>query len=386
MSALAPPIRYAMVGGGRDSFIGSVHRHAMALDGRYRLVAGALSSTPDKALASSRDLGLPDARSHGDWRSLLAAEAALPPAERAEAVVVVTPNDLHYPVVKAALEAGFHVVCDKPIVHTGEQAAELVALAQRSGCVAAVTYNYTGYPMVKQARHMVGSGVLGEIRKVTVEYNQGWLSQSIEASNKQAAWRGDPRRAGLGGAIADIGTHAENLVSTVTGLHVEALCADLSAFVAGRRVDDDASVLLRFAGGARGVLAASQVCAGIENGLRLRVSGTRGSIEWAQEHPSELHHFPLDGPRQLLTRGSPWLCDEARAASRLPAGHPEGFIEAFANLYGEVAGAIRGGRGADFPGFADGARGVAFVEAVIASSRSAQKWTTLAGSVSSPQR
>jgi len=249
-----------------------------------------------------------------------------------------------------------------------------------------VTYNYTGYPMVKQARHLVQSGALGEIRKVTVEYNQGWLSDSIEGSNKQAAWRADPSRAGLGGAIADIGTHAENLVSAVTGLHVEALCADLTSFVPGRRVDDDASVLLRFAGGARGVLAASQICAGLENGLRLRVSGTRGSLEWAQERPSELHHLPLDGPRQLLTRGSPWLCEAAREASRLPPGHPEGFIEAFANLYAQVARAIRGAKAADFPSFADGARGVAFVEAVLASAGSAQKWTALAGSVSSPQR
>lgn len=374
-------LRYAMVGGGRDAFIGAVHRHAMALDGQWELVAGAFSSSAEKARASGRDLGLPDARNHGHWMELLEDERRRPPHERAEVVVIVTPNHLHYPVAKAFVEAGFHVVCDKPLVHTGAQASELVGLVRHTGNVFAVTYNYTGYPMVRQARHMVASGALGDLRKVVVEYNQGWLSQHIEGSNKQAAWRADPAKSGLGGAIGDIGSHAENLVGTVTGLRVESLCADLKAFVPGRPLDDDANVLLRFAGGARGVLVASQINAGLENGLRLRVSGTRGSLEWLQEQPSQLHYLPLDGPRQLLTRGAPWLCEAAQRASRLPAGHPEGFIEAFANLYCGVAQAIRTPAEASdgaFPTVEDGARGVRFIEAVVASAASDAKWTPMA--------
>jgi predicted dehydrogenase len=378
MNASFAKLRYAMVGGGRDAFIGAVHRHAMALDGQWELVAGALSSSRDKARASGRDLGLAEERNHGHWMELLEDECRRAPQDRAEVVVIVAPNHIHYPVAKAFVEAGFHVVCDKPLVHTSAQASELVGLVRHTGNIFAVTYNYTGYPMVRQARHMVASGALGELRKVVVEYNQGWLSQHIEGSNKQAAWRADPEKSGLGGAIGDIGSHAENLVSTVTGLRLESLCADLQSFVPGRTLDDDANVLLRFAGGARGVLVASQINAGLENGLRLRVSGTRGTLEWAQEQPSQLHYLPLDGPRQLLTRGSPWLCDAAKHASRLPAGHPEGFIEAFANLYCGVAQAVRTGQAADYPTVEDGARGVRFIEAVVASAASDAKWTPMA--------
>jgi predicted dehydrogenase len=377
-------LRYAMVGGGQGAFIGSVHRKAMALDGQFELVAGALSSTPEKARASGRELGLADDRNHGDWQALLADELKRDPGERIDVVCIVTPNHLHFPVAQAFVEAGFHVVCDKPLVHTREQAQALVDAVRARGTVFGVTYNYGGYPMVRQAREMVRAGELGELRKVVVEYNQGWLSTRLEAEgNKQAGWRNDPRQSGGAGALGDIGSHAENLVATVTGLHVESLCADLSALVPGRVLDDDANMLLRFAGGARGVLVASQVNAGIENGLRLRVSGTRGTIEWWQEEPNRLTHFPIDGPARILTRGSPWLHPAAQAAGRIPPGHPEGFIEAFANVYLGVAAAIRAHAAgaaadpvaADYPTVEDGARGVRFIEAVLASARSTEKWT-----------
>jgi predicted dehydrogenase len=377
-------LRCAMVGGGRDAFIGAVHRKAMALDGQIELVAGALSSSPEKARASGRDLGLADDRNHGDWQSLLADELKRPPHERIDFVSIVTPNHVHFPVAQAFAEAGFHVVCDKPLVHTREQADALVATVARQGTVFGVTYNYTGYPMVRQAREMVRSGQLGELRKVVVEYNQGWLASQLEdAGNKQADWRTDPARSGAAGAIGDIGSHAENLVASVTGLEIESLCADLSALVPGRLLDDDGSLLLRFKGGARGVLIASQINTGLENDLRLRISGALGTLEWRQERPSELLHLPHDGPKRILTRGSPWLCDSAQRASRLPAGHPEGFIEAFANIYGGVAADIRariGGQlpdpiAADYPRVEDGARGVRFIERTVASSKSELKWT-----------
>ena len=379
-------LRYAMVGGGQGAFIGAVHRRAMALDGQYELVAGALSSTPEKARASGRALGLAEGRNHADWQSLLADESRRDPGERIDLVCIVTPNHLHFPVAKAFVEAGFHVVCDKPLVHTSAQARELAAAVRARGTVFGVTYNYSGYPMVRQAREMVRAGELGALRKVVVEYNQGWLATRVEAEgNKQAAWRNDPAQSGGAGAVGDIGTHAENLVSTVTGLELEAICADIGALVPGRTLDDDASMLLRFRGGARGVLVASQVNTGLENGLRLRVSGTLGTIEWWQEEPNRLTHFPLDGPPRLLTRGAPWLHEAALRAGRIPPGHPEGFIEAFANVYLGVAEAIRAqARGeaadpllADYPGVEAGVRGVRFIEAVLASARNAQKWTAL---------
>ena len=378
-------LRYAMVGGGRDAFIGAVHRKAIALDGQVDLVAGALSSSPDKAHASGRDLFLADDRNHGDWQSLLADELTRPIDERIDFVSIVTPNHVHFPVAQAFVDAGFHVVCDKPLVHTRAQADALIAAVQRQGTVFGVTYNYTGYPMVRQAREMVRAGQLGTLRKVVVEYNQGWLATQLEAggTNKQADWRTDPARSGAAGAIGDIGSHAENLIATVTGLDIEALCADLSALVPGRALDDDGSLLLRFAGGARGVLIASQVNTGVENDLRLRVSGTLGTIEWRQEQPSQLVHLPHDGPKQILTRGSPWLCESARRASRLPSGHPEGFIEAFANVYAGIAADIRArlagttadAMTADYPRVEDGARGVRFIERTVASAASDAKWT-----------
>jgi predicted dehydrogenase len=378
-------LRCAMVGGGRDAFIGAVHRKAMALDGQIELVAGALSSSPEKARASGRDLGLADDRNHGDWQSLLADELKRPPEERIDFVSIVTPNHVHFPVAEAFAEAGFHVVCDKPLVHTRAQADALVGTVKKQGTVFGVTYNYTGYPMVRQAREMVRSGQLGELRKVVVEYNQGWLASHVEGSgsNKQADWRTDPARSGAAGAIGDIGSHAENLVASVTGLEIESLCADLSALVPGRVLDDDGSLLLRFKGGARGVLIASQINTGLENDLRLRISGALGTLQWRQERPSELLHLPHDGPKRILTRGSPWLCESAQRASRLPAGHPEGFIEAFANIYGGVVADIRARLAgiaadplaADYPRVEDGARGVRFIERTVASAASEAKWT-----------
>ncbi|MEJ8849449.1 Gfo/Idh/MocA family oxidoreductase [Variovorax rhizosphaerae] len=381
-------LRYAMVGGGRDAFIGAVHRHAIALDGQAEFVAGALSSTPDKARASGRDLLLADDRNHGDWRSLLADELKRAADQRIDFVAIVTPNHVHYPVAQAFVDAGFHVVCDKPLVHTIAQADALVAAVQRQRTIFGVTYNYTGYPMVRQARAMVRAGEIGEVRKVVVEYNQGWLASHLEGSgNKQADWRTDPARSGAAGAIGDIGSHAENLVATVTGLEIESLCADLTRFVPGRALDDDGSLLLRFQGGARGVLIASQINAGLENDLRLRVSGTLGTLEWRQEQPSQLVHLPHDGPKRIFTRGAPWLHPSAQRASRIPAGHPEGFIEAFANVYGGVMADIRakldGSQAdplvADYPHVEDGARGVRFIERTVASAASEAKWTSWAG-------
>ncbi len=378
-------LRAAMVGGGRDAFIGRVHRHAMALDARFDLVAGALSSQPEKALASGRDLGLRDERNHGSWQALLDHELSLPAEERVQVVAIVTPNHLHHEIALAFVEAGFHVVCDKPLVHTSEQADALVRAVARRGTVFGVTYNYGGYPMVRQAREMVRQGAIGEIRKVVVEYHQGWLATPLEGGNKQADWRTDPARSGIAGAIGDIGSHAENLAATVTGLEIESLCAELRTVVPGRRLDDDASVLLRFRGGAAGVLLASQIAAGCENDLRLRVFGSEGSLDWRQEDPNVLIHAPLAAPRQVLTRGSPWLSEAAQRACRIPAGHPEAFLEAFANIYrgvaadidARLAGVAADPLDADYPHVEDGARGVRFIETVVASANSEARWTPI---------
>jgi len=359
----------------------------MALDGQYELVAGALSSSPEKAQASGRDLGLNDSRNHGSWQALLEDELKRPQDDRIDVVSIVTPNHVHHEVARAFVDAGFHVVCDKPLVHTSAQADDLVARVAKQGTVFAVTYNYTGYPMVRQAREMVRAGTIGAVRKVIVEYHQGWLATQLEATgSKQAAWRTDPARSGVAGAIGDIGSHAENLAATVTGLEIESLCADLTSFVPGRRLDDDGNLLLRFGGGARGVLIASQIEVGHENDLRLRVFGERGTLEWHQEDPNHLLHSPIDGPRLTLTRNSPWLSDAAKRACRLPTGHPEAFIEAFANVYVGVAADIRSrldhGKPAamdeaDYPRIEAGARGVRFIEKTVASAASAQKWTAM---------
>jgi len=371
-----------MVGGGRDAFIGAVHRMAAMLDGHVEFVAGALSSTPEKARASGRDLGLDERRNYGTWEEMVRGELSLPAGERIDFVSIVTPNDSHFPIAEAFVRAGIHVICDKPLVHNFEQARLLVHLVEQHNLVFAVTYNYSGYPMVKQARHMVQAGELGDIRKVIVEYNQGWLATRLEETGqKQADWRTDPARAGIGGAIGDIGSHAEQLVNYITGLQIESLCADLTTFVPGRRLDDDANLLLRFSNGARGLLYASQICIGNENDLRIRVWGTKGGLEWRQEEPNYLVFKPLGQPERIYRRGNDYVCEAARKNTRLPFGHPEAFIEAFANIYNAAGEAIRAGSGArggtrhDFPDVYDGARGVHFIECTVASSRSEQKWT-----------
>ncbi|MGD9046896.1 MAG: Gfo/Idh/MocA family oxidoreductase [Anaerolineae bacterium] len=377
-------LRMGMVGGGRDSFIGSVHHKGATMDGGVALVAGALSSTPAKAAQSARDLYIPEDRTYGTWEEMLERECALPEEERLDFVSIVTPNHLHFPIAKAFVEAGFNVVLDKPMVHTSEQAASLIDAVEKAGNVFAVTYNYTGYPMVKQARHMVRQGMLGEIRKVIVEYSQSWLLTKLEdTGHKQADWRTDPERAGLGGAIGDIGTHAENLLSTITGLELEEICADLTSFLPGRLLDDDAMVLLRFTNGAKGFLTASQISAGYENNFNIRIFGTKAGLTWHQEHPNYLTYAPADEPVQVLSRGNDYLCEAAQRAARLPWGHPEAFFEAFANIYLNATDTMRARMmnqepdelELDFPTVYEGARGVFFVEKVVESSMSDRKWT-----------
>jgi predicted dehydrogenase len=377
-------IRLGMVGGGEGAFIGAVHRIAARLDDHYAFVAGALSSTPEKALRSGRALGLDPRRNYPDYATMAKAEAAR--ADGIEAVAIVTPNDMHAPVAAAFLKAGVHVICDKPVTTTSRDARRLAALAARHGRVFAVTHNYTGYPMVRHARQMVAEGRLGEIRVVQVEYPQDWLATRLEATGqKQAGWRTDPARSGAGGCIGDIGTHAYQLADYVTDAAVTELCAELSTFVEGRRLDDNAQVLLRYANGARGTLWASQVAPGNENGLRLRVYGSKGGIEWRQEHPNQLRWAPLGQPVQTIARGAPAANAAAARVTRIPAGHPEGYLEGFATLYSEIAQAIRaarkGGpkaeRAAHFPTIADGLKGVQFIEAVVASSRRGGRWVRL---------
>ncbi len=374
-------LRMGMVGGGRDAFIGMVHRTAACLDGEVEFVAGALSSSPEKARASGEDLGLSDDRNYGTWQEMVAGESALEASDRVDFVSIVTPNDSHFEIAKAFVEAGISVVCDKPLVHSSEQANALIAAVEKHDVVFAVTYNYSGYPLIKEARRLVRDGELGEIRKVVVEYNQGWLSTKLEESGqKQADWRTDPARSGVGGAIGDIGSHAEQLVSYVTELGLDSICADLTTFVDGRLLDDDANVLLRFKNGAKGLLYVSQICVGNENDLRLRVWGTKGGIEWHQEDPNRLKFQPADEPERILRRGNAYLGDDAARATRIPAGHPEAFLEAFANVYNGACAAIRAGAGAkggaeyDYPDVYHGARGVHFIEKTVESARADAKW------------
>ena len=366
------PIRLGMVGGGQGAFIGAVHRMAARLDGAFELVCGALSSDPARALESGEAIGLP--RSYGSYDAMFAAEAAR--ADGMEAVAIVTPNHVHARVALAAIEAGLHVICDKPLTSTLADAEMLADAAGRSGQVFAVTYNYSGTPMVRQARAMVAEGRLGAVRVVQVEYAQGWLAGDVEATgNKQAAWRTDPAQSGAGGAIGDIGTHAFHLAGFVTGVQPEAVLADLSAAIPGRRLDDNAQVLLRYAGGARGMLWASQVAVGHANDLRLRVYGEAGGLEWRQEDPERLRFTPIGEATQVLIRGGAGIGPDAARVSRVPGGHPEGYLEAFATIYAEVARAIRGETGADYPGVADGLAGVRFVAASVASSANGGVWT-----------
>lgn len=377
-------LRMGMVGGGRDAFIGAVHRRAAMLEGAVELVAGAFSSTPEKSLASGKDLYVDESRTYGSYQEMIEQESKLPEGERIDFVSIVTPNHMHYPVAKAFVEAGFHVACDKPMVHTVEQAMDLIRAVKEHDVVFAVTYNYTGYPMVKQARHMVQSGELGKIQKVIVEYPQGWLLDRIEVDGqKQAAWRTDPARSGASGCIGDIGSHCENLVSYITGLELDTICADLTTFAPGRQLDDDGNILLRFKDGAKGILTASQISPGQENSLAIRVWGTKKGLEWHQEDPNYLYVRSNDAPEQIYKRGNAYLCDAAKAGSRIPTGHPEAFIEAFANIYKNFSDTIRakimgiepGDIMLDFPTVEDGARGVFFINKAVESSNSTVKWT-----------
>ena len=378
-------IRMGMVGGGRDAFIGAVHRMAAALDGHIELVCGAFSSDPERSRASGADLYLPANRVYGDFHEMMAAEAKLPADERMDFVSVVTPNNVHFPVAKAALEAGFHVMSDKPMTFDLAEARDLAALVERTGLQFGLTHNYTGYPMVKEARHMVRSGAVGAVRKVVVEYPQGWLATLIESEGqKQASWRTDPARAGASSCIGDIGTHAENLMEYITGLRIAELCADLTTMVEGRQLEDDGNVLVRLDNGARGVLYASQISAGEENPLTIRVYGELAGLEWRQEEPNTLTVKWGDRHREVRRTGVGDLSEASAAHTRLPPGHPEGFVEAFANLYRNYALALQArlageqpASDLDFPTVHDGVRGMAFISACVASSASDQKWTKL---------
>ncbi len=375
-------IRLGMVGGGRGAFIGAVHRIAARIDDQYELVAGAFSSDPEKAAGSAADLGV--ARSYSSFAEMAAKEARR--KDGIEAVAIVTPNHMHAPVALQFLKRGIHVICDKPLTATLPEAKKLAKAAQESGVVFALTHNYTGYPMIRQAREMVQAGILGDIRLVNVEYAQDWLAEPLENSGqKQADWRTDPARSGVGGSTGDIGTHAFNLANFVSGLTLQELSADLQSFVPGRRVDDNGHVLMRYTSGARGMLWCSQVASGCENGLKLRIYGTKAGIEWEQENPNYLWVTPLGAPRYRLSRGGAGTGDAAARVTRVPAGHPEGYLEGFANIYAEAARAIiarRDGVAMDaavsFPGLKEGLQGVAFVDACVRSSGKNGAWTKLA--------
>ncbi|MDJ0638496.1 MAG: Gfo/Idh/MocA family oxidoreductase [Paracoccaceae bacterium] len=371
-------IRLGMVGGGNDAFIGGVHRIASRIDDHFELVAGALSSTPEKSRASGEALGLP--RIYDDFKQMAIREARR--KDGIEAVSIVTPNHVHYAAAREFLKRGIHVICDKPLTSTLADAKKMVKAVENSDALFVLTHNYTGYPMVRQAREMVAAGDLGKIRVVQVEYPQDWLT--IEQDFKQANWRTDPAQSGAGGSTGDIGTHAYNLACFITGLEAEELAADLAAFVSGRQLDDNAHVMLRFKGGAKGMLWSSQVAPGNENALRIRVYGEKGGLEWAQEDPNYLWHSPFGEPKRLITRGGAGVGDAAARMSRIPPGHPEGYLEGFANIYSEAASAIRAHRaGQDnppdvvFPTVADGLKGVQFVDACVRSSGRNAAWVKL---------
>ncbi|MFK7793031.1 MAG: Gfo/Idh/MocA family protein [Devosiaceae bacterium] len=376
-------IRLGMVGGGRDAFIGGVHRIASRIDDRFELVAGAFSSTPEKSQASGADLGVDPSRVYDDYAEMAKREGRL--KNGIEAVAIVTPNHMHYPVAREFLKRGIHVICDKPLTSTLAEAKKMVAAAEKSDALFVLTHNYTGYPMVRQARDMVSAGQLGTIRVVQAEYPQDWLTEPLEQTGmKQAAWRTDPAKSGAGGCIGDIGTHAFNLASFVSGLELDELCAELTSFVDGRRVDDNANVMLRFKGGARGMLWSCQVAPGNENALKLRIYGEKGGLEWHQEEPNRLWFSPFDQPPQKITRGGAGSGEAAGRATRVPPGHPEGYLEGFATIYSEAAEAIRAkqaGKAAPpevmYPTVHDGLIGVGFVDACVRSSARNGAWVGL---------
>jgi predicted dehydrogenase len=375
----AKRIRLGMVGGGTGAFIGYVHRVAARIDGDYDLVAGALSSRPEVAKESGRNLGFAEDRIYTSYEEMARAEAARP--DGIQAVAIVTPNHMHYGPAKAFLEAGIHVICDKPITSTIEDARKLAEIKPAKGAKFLLTHNYTGYPLIRQAREMIESGALGKIRVIQAEYPQDWLAEATDDDNKQAAWRTDPARSGVGGAIGDIGTHAYNLLRFVTGLKTDSVSADLTSFVPGRKLDDNVHIMLRFEGGAKGMLWASQVAVGCENGLQLRIYGEKGGLEWRQDNPNYMWFTEFGKPKQLLTRGGAISGNAASTMNvRIPSGHPEGYLEAFATLYSQFAAVIRG-EGAAYEGLlptlADGVEGMQFIMASVASSQADGKWTKL---------
>src|SRR4051794_24032499 len=381
-------IRYGMVGGGRGAFIGAVHRIAAAMDQQIDLVCGAFSADPERSKASGTDFFLPPDRCYGTFEEMIKAEAKLPEGERMDFISIVTPNHMHFPPAKMALENGFHVLSDKPATLNLAEAKKLSDIVKRTGLLYGLTHNYTGYPLVKEARDMIRAGKLGKIRKVVAEYPQGWLATRLEASGqKQAAWRTDPKRSGAGGCVGDIGPHAENLAEYTTGLQIEELAADITSFVKGRKLDDDANVLLRFKGGAKGVLHCSQISVGEENNLNIRVYGELGGIEWHQREPNTMLVKWLDKPVEVYRTANGYLGAAAKGAGRTPPAHPEGYLEAFANVYKNFANAIRAREAGkklakddaanDFPKVEDGVRGMAFIEAVVASSKANAAWTKL---------
>ncbi len=371
-----PPIRLGMVGGGQGAFIGAVHRLAFRMDGQYQLVAGAFSSTPEKSLASGLELGIEESRCYPDFKTMAIAEKKRP--DGIEAVVIVTPNHMHFEPIKTFLEAGIHVFCDKPITATLAEAEQLQSVVENASVYFVLTHNYTANPLMRQARAMVQNGDLGDIRVLQGEYVQGWLSTEFEKENKQAAWRTDPKQAGAG-AIGDIGSHTYQLLCYVSGLHVTGLHANLTSFVAGRQVDDDAQVLLEFSKGAKGMLWATQVVESGENALKMRIAGTKGALEWEQENPNIMWFTPAGKPKQVLTRAGAGADDASNAVIRTPSGHPEGYLEAFANLYNDMAPLLKTARSGNkmpvpdyMPGYGDGLAGMRFIDACIKSSQSKQ--------------
>ncbi len=379
-------LRMGMIGGGRGAFIGGVHRMAAGIDGQIELVCGALHVDPEIAVLSGQDLYLSPERTYKTYHEMFEKESKLPASERMDFVSIVTPNHVHFEPAKLALENGFHVVCEKPLSFSLEEALILQDLVKKTGLTFALTHTYTGYPMIKQAREMCKSGVFGKIRKVVVEYPQGWLTTPVEQTgNQQAVWRTDPKRSGKAGSVGDIGTHAENLAETITGLKITELSADVTTFVENRLLDDDANVLIRFDSGAKGVLHCSQISAGEENALNIRIYGEKGSLQWHQHDPNTMYVKWLDKPMEVYRTGMGYLGASAAAHTRTPAGHPEGYLEAFANIYrnftkvvqarldGEEADAVYD----DFPGVEEGVRGMKFIDAVIASGQNNAAWTKI---------
>ena len=376
------PIRMGMIGGGEGAFIGAVHRHAAMLDGNYQLVCGAFSRNEENNLRTASSLNVPTSRSYASWQTMLEEEAKLPEQQRMQVVVIVTPNHLHVPISITAIKAGFHVFCEKPAGVSFAEVKELQDVVHASESLYGLAHTYLGYPMVWQARHLVESGMLGKIRKVYVEYPQGWLSGEEETHNKQAQWRTDPAISGATGAMGDIGTHAFGLVEFVLDDSVTSLCGELNTHVEGRRLDDDGAALIKTKKGASGVLIASQVCAGEENALKIRVYGDKGGLEWRQMEPNSVIYRPVDAPYQVFRagQGQVGLCDAASARCRVPAGHPEGYLEAMANLYTDFAKAVRAnqkGKADGVPGINSGIRGMVFIDAMLASTDSDTKWESV---------